>query len=346
MMTATKLDTGLPASTLHSSRAAPVIALLFLAPIIGEVLSGATRLSYIFVLVPQIMVWGCGALLIRELTRRWKAGILTFVLLGLALAVAEEFVIQQTSLAPLPWLTTQIHYGRVWDVNWIYFLYMLGYETVWIVLVPILVAELLYPSLRTTPWLRTRGLVITGAVFILGSFIAWYLWVVQARVQVFKAAEYYPPAVTLVIGVLIIAALGFAAYTLRRQRPAPPAAARPPHPATVMATAVVLGLPWYALITLVFVPTPSVPFWLWMAAGIAWAVGAYRLLVRWAHAAGWGAMHDWALAFGALLVNMGGGFLGSSYWPPMDLYAKIAFNVVAVFCMLMLARRIRRRPPS
>ena len=346
MLIATKPDTGLPDSTLRTRRATPVIALLLLAPIIGEVLSGATRLSYLFVLVPQIMVWGCGALFIREVTRRWKGGILTFVLLGLALAVAEELVIQQTSLAPLPWLTTQIHYGRVWDVNWIYFLYMLGYETVWIVLVPILVVELLYPSLRATPWLRARGLVIAGAVFVIGSFIAWYLWVVQARVQVFKAAEYHPPATALVIGLLIIAALAFAAYTLRRSRPAPAAAVNAPHPAAVAAAAILLGLPWYVLITLVFVPTPSVPFWLWMAAGIVWALGAYRLLVRWAHASGWSAMHDWALAFGALLVNMGGGYLGSNYWPPMDVYAKILLNSIAVICMLVLARRIRRRQPS
>jgi hypothetical protein len=346
MLPATKLDTGLSDSPLHTRRAAPVIALLLLAPIIGEVLSGATRLSYLFVLVPQIMVCGCGALLIREVTRRWKGGILTFVLLGLALAVAEEFVIQQTSLAPLPWLTAQIPYGRAWDVNWIYFLYMLGYETVWIVLVPILVVELLYPSHRTTPWLRTRGLVIAGAFFIVGSFIAWYLWVVQARVQVFKAAVYHPPATVLVIGLLIIVALTFAAYTLRRNRPAPAAAVKAPHAATVAAAAILLGLPWYVLIILVFVPTPAVPFSVWMAAGIAWALGAYWLLVRWAHATGWSAMHDWSLAFGALLVNMGGGYLGSNYWPPMDVYAKILFNIVAVICMLMLARRLRHRQAS
>ena len=107
--------------------------------------------------------------------------------------------------------------------------------------------------------------------------------------------------------------------------------------------AVLLGLPWYVLITLVFVPTPDVPFWFWMIAGIVWALGAYRLLARWAHAANWGSPHDWALAFGALLVNMGGGYLGSNYWPPMDLYAKIVFNAVAIGCMLWLLRRIRRR---
>lgn len=342
MMTRTNLDPGASVDAGHRSCRAPVIALLLLAPIIGELLSGATRLSYIFVLVPQVMVWGCGALLIRELTRRWRGGIVTFVLLGLALAVAEEFVIQQTSLAPLPWLSTQIAYGRVWEVNWLYFLYMLGYETVWIVLVPILVVELLFPALRTTPWIRTRGLVITSAVFIAGSVIAWYLWVVQARVQVFKAAPYHPPAATLMIGVLAIVALGYAAFALRGHR-ARSTSAKAPSPALVAAATVLLGLPWYVLITLVFVPTPAVPFWLWIVGGVAWALGSYRLLVRWANAFGWGAMHYWSLAFGALLVNMGGGYLGSNYWPATDLYAKIVFNAAAVVGMIVLGRRIRRR---
>jgi hypothetical protein len=346
MTAVTPSDTPAIAQASRAGNAAPVALLLVLAPVIGELLSGATRLSYIFVLVPQVMVWGCGALLIRELARRWHGGILTFVLLGLALAVAEEFVIQQTSLAPLPWLTTQIPYGRVLDVNWLYLLYMLGYETVWIVLVPILVVELLYPARRSMPWLAGRGLLVTGAVFVLGSFIAWYLWVVQARVHVFNAEPYHPPLAMLLVGCALVVLLILAAWALRRRRPAVPASAMAPSPFGVVAATVLLGLPWYVLITLVFVPTPAVPFWLWLGAGVAWAGLAWRVLVRWAHAAGWGPMHDWALAFGAMLVNMGGGYLGSNWWPPMDLYAKVVFNIVAVAGMIVLARHVIGRGPA
>jgi hypothetical protein len=321
--------------------AAPVILLLLLSPIIGEVLSGATRLSYIFVLVPQVMVWGCGALIIRELTRRWQGGIATMVLLGLALAVAEEFIIQQTSLAPLPWLTTQVAYGRLWDVNWIYFLYMLGYETVWVVLVPILVVELLLPQRRSEPWLRTRGLVIAGSVFVLGAFIAWFLWVKQARTQVFNMPDYQPPGLTLLLGLLAIASLVFAAYAVRASRPQRRPNRSTPRPLFAGVAAIAFGLPWYVLIVLVFVPTPAVPFWAWMIAGTAWAIAAYRVLGNWAQRPGWGAMHGWALAFGALVVNMGGGYLGSNYWAPVDLYGKIVMNAIAIVCMFALARRIR-----
>ncbi len=54
--------------------------LLVLAPVIGEVLSGSTRLSILFVLIPEIMVWGGGALLCRELVRRWRAGATSLLL--------------------------------------------------------------------------------------------------------------------------------------------------------------------------------------------------------------------------------------------------------------------------
>ena len=88
-----------------------------LAPLVGEVLSGSTRLSFLFVFVPEMMVWGCGGLIAREAVRRWRGGWTSLLLLGIALAVAEEIVIQQTSLAPLPWPSPGASYGRLWGVN-------------------------------------------------------------------------------------------------------------------------------------------------------------------------------------------------------------------------------------
>src|ERR1700757_2639271 len=68
------------------------LTLVVLAPLIAEVMSGSTRLSYIFVFIPEMMVWGCGALVIRELVRRWGGGGLSLLLGGLGLAMAQEFL--------------------------------------------------------------------------------------------------------------------------------------------------------------------------------------------------------------------------------------------------------------
>lgn len=72
---------------------------MILAPLLAEILPGATRLSAIFVLPIEIGVWGGGALLIRYAVRRWRLGWRNKMLLALALAATEEGIIQQTSLA-------------------------------------------------------------------------------------------------------------------------------------------------------------------------------------------------------------------------------------------------------
>lgn len=96
---------------------APIWTLLLLAPFIAEVLSGSTRMSFLFVFLPEVMVWGVGALFCRELVRRWQAGGISLLCLGLALSIAEEFIIQQTSLAPLPFPGSHPDYGRMGGVT-------------------------------------------------------------------------------------------------------------------------------------------------------------------------------------------------------------------------------------
>src|SRR6266513_1086253 len=96
---------------LSKNRIAPIVILLLLSPLVGEVLSGATRLSFLFAYLPEVMMWGCGTLLIREVVRRWGGNWTTMLPLGMALSVAEEFIVQQTSLAPMPWLGSTPMYG-------------------------------------------------------------------------------------------------------------------------------------------------------------------------------------------------------------------------------------------
>lgn len=317
-----------------------ILSLLLLSPLIGEVLSGATRISFIFAFIAEIMVWGCGALLIREAVRRWRGGWISVLSLGLALSVAEEFIIQQTSLAPLNWMGATA-YGRIWGVNLFYFLFMLGYESVWIVLVPIQVTELIFPQHREQPWLRTRGIVISTLLFVLGAFIAWFLWIKQARPKAFHVPDYNPPLATFVVGIAAIVAFVFVAYRLRTLR-VEPASRRAPGIWRVALTTVGLVLPWYVLMALMFIPKP-VPAGPALIAGLAWAGLAIFLIRRWSSASGWQDMHRWALSFGALFSMMAAGFLGSSLWPRMDVIGKMILNIIAVIGMIVLARSIQRR---
>ncbi len=319
-------------------RIAPALTLLLLAPFVAEVLSGATRISFLFAYVPEVMVWGCGALIIREVVLRWRGGWTSILLLGLALSVAEEFIIQQTSIAPLPWLGTAHAYGRIWGVNWVYFLYMLGYESVWVVLVPVQLTQLIFRERRGERWLRTPGLVISAVVFLLGSFIAWFTWTQQARTVVFHAPKYSPPPQLILCGLLAIVALVLAGWRLSGLRD--PVSHPTPKPWLVAVGVFVLSLPWWILISLVFIPSvpvsPAIP----LAAGLVWAILAYAVIRRWSSGSDWGDLHRFAIVFSAILVCMLGGFLGSSAWPRVDLIGKVILNVIAVVALLALARRL------
>jgi hypothetical protein len=327
-------------------RVGPIVALLMLAPVIAEVLPGFTRVSMIFVVIPEVMTWGCGALLIRECTRRWRKRWPAMLLLGLALAVAEEWVIQQTSIAPLTGLARQA-YGRFWGVNWVYFLWALGYESVWVVLVPVQLTELLFPVRREQPWLRPRGLVIASGVFVLGAFMAWYGWTQRARVLIFHMPPYSPPLLYLAAAVGVIALLILTAYTLPSGRWLDRLAGSysAPSPLLLALTVTVLGSAWAAFVLLGFGSRPDVPFPLALAAGVAWCGLTLFLMRRWTSSSTWGDPHRFAVVFGAVLGCMLGGFVVFKIGGALriDWIGKVVLNAAAVAWLFTVGREVERR---
>lgn len=323
--------------------AAPLWTLLLLSPFIGEVLSGSTRTSILFVFVPEVMVWGVGAVLCRELVRRWRAGGTSLLLLGLSLSIAEEFIIQQTSLAPLPFPGSHADYGRMWGMNLVYLLFMLGYESVWVVVVPVQVTELFFPERAAKPWLRKRGVAVASIVFFLGSRIAWYGWTQQARPRL-HAAPYHPPLAMIALGLLAIGGLVALAYLVRnfgRQSPENRQGAIPAWLAGLIA--LVMGLAWFALVAQEFVPKPVEPFWLAIALGVAWAALAFTLFSWWSSRAAWSEVHRLASAFGATLACMATPYLTIAGWPKMDVIGKLIFDAFALAGFLLLASRVFAR---
>ena len=110
--------------------------------------------------------------------------------------------------------------------------------------------------------------------------------------------------------------------------------------------AVALGLPWYGLIVLAFTSAAKLyafPFWLPMLAGIAWAAMAFLLFSRWSSAGGWSDAHRYALTFGAMLVPIIGGFIGSSSWLRIDLIGKVVLNAITIVLLIVLGQAIQKR---
>jgi hypothetical protein len=321
----------------------PIWTLLLLAPFIAEVLSGATRTSVLFVYIPEVMVWGVGALLARELVRRWRAGGVSLLCLGLALSVAEEFIVQQTSLAPIPFAGSHPDYARVWGINLVYFLFMLGFESVWVVVVPVQITELFFPQRREFPWLRRPGLIVSCFVFLIGCRMAWYAWIKRAR-PMLHAVPYQIPTRYLVAGFLAIAALIALAYALRNVARARPADTRGTAPAWLaFVVAFIMGAAWFELIAQNFVPKPIEPFWIAFYGGLAWAVAAVILFVWWSSRPAWSAVHRFAAAFGATLACQAVPYANFATWPPVDRVGKIIFDLLALVGFFLLGRRVIAR---
>jgi hypothetical protein len=332
------------ASSLAVKRAGPAWTLVLLAPLIAEVLPGATRLSSIFVFPIEVAIWGGGALLIRAAVRHWRLGWLNMLLLAFALSIAEEFLIQQTSVAPM---VVQIFPGepfaRAWGVNYVYFLWALFYEAVFVVFIPIVITELIFSSRREDPWLRPWSAWMVGVILVLACFPAWYSWTQIARPNVFHVPVYNPPfphvvAAALTIGALIFIALG----PWRRALTGLEVPLPPPNPWWLGLGAAIASVVWYGLCVLAFGIRPAFPASVAVAVGLAITLLSIYLLPRYASHPAWRDTHRAGLALGAVFSTMLVNFVGFMYGTSkLDLYGKIVLDGVAAVLLIWLALRVR-----
>jgi hypothetical protein len=326
-----------------TKRAAPALLLAFLAPMLTEILPGATRFSALFVFPIEMAVWGGGAVLIRALVRSRGLGWWSLALLGLALAVAEECLIQQTSLAPMILQLKGETWARAFGVNYVYLLWALVYETVWVVLVPVLLAEMVFPARRDEPWLSRSGAILTGLLFAIGCGLAWFTWTRMARVHVFHLPPYTPSLAAVAAALLAIALLGAAAMALgRAPRPRPLPA---PPPWVLGPLAGLWAAFWYGLVLLAFGIAPRVPPAAAVAAALTVVAAVLLCLPRWASSDRWRRGHDYALILGALGGSMAVSFIGFLGSEPRDLGFKIIVDAAALGLLFLLGRR-RLAPAS
>ena len=304
-------------------------------------------MTTLFVLVPSTGVWGCAALLIREMAR-WRGRTWRSILiLGLALAVAEECVIQQTSLAPLIGVHPDRVYGRAFGVNWEYFLWALGFESVWAVVLPIGLTEYLFPGRRDEPWLGIRGLVIATAVFLLASFVAWYSWTHVFLPKFFPESVYHPPASTVALALAAIAVLVALALVPAREIGTRPESDRPvPGPWVVGLISFGMALPWYMQVVLAFGGLPTMPAGIALLAGLALAALALTFSSRWSVSRAWGEAHRFAVIVGILGATLVGGsvVLSIARATPVDRFGQIVFNLAALGLLIRHARGRRSDP--
>jgi len=323
---------------------APALTLMIMAPLLAEVLPGATRFSSLFVLPIEIFVWGGGALLIRYAVRRWELGWVNMLFLALALATAEECLIQQSSLAPLVIQLKGVVYARALGINYVYLLWALAYESVFVVFMPIYLVEHIFAQRRNDLWVNKAGVIVTILFFFIGCGLAWFTWTQIARVKVFHMAAYTPPFLTILFAIIIIGLLIFAALgPFRKKLEIKSVPMVPPRLGIIGGLGALWAMLWYGLILLAFGISPFFPPIVAIIAGILITAGILILLPRLVAHPGWNRIHNYILIVGTMSGSMLVSFIGFIGPMNLDLYFKIFINMIAVILLIRLGFKIRRQ---
>jgi hypothetical protein len=311
-------------------RVAPAIGLFFLAPLVAEFLLGNIAIDALWALLVLAPLYGGGAVLIREVTRRSVRDWPTMVVLGLAYGLFEEGLVTQSLFNPgyaganllRATFVPALGIGVWWTV------FVLTLHTVWSTSVPIAIVESFVPQRSAIPLLGLPGLIVTAALFVLGAGASF-----AVNYQQFN---YLASAPRLIGTTATTAALIAVAFALPR---APRATVPTPAPSPWL-----VGIISFALASLFMLATMGfdrLGGWLVVGLYVLLDAIAIGLILRWSRQADWGAAHVLALAGGALLTYAWHAFpqtpvLGAT--GQLDLIGNAMFAIGAVALLAAAAR--------
>jgi len=319
-------------------RVAPAFGLFLLAPFVGEFLLGNLTINELGLGIVLAPLYGCGALLVRELARRAGRGWPTMALLAAAYALIEEGPVDQ-----LLWNDSYANHDLLHGDSYIPALGMnveltqtiLALHTIWSICVPIAIIETLVPDRRTTPWLRAPGLVATAVLYVLGANLVF--WGTYAEEHFLASPAQFAGVGLAVVGLIVLAfRVG--------HRPRRPSPGRAPSPWLAGLAALVGTSVYWAPLVLV---TQSWYEWTGVVAWCVLGMAGVLLVSRWSRQEGWDARHTFALAAGATLTYAWTAFPNrpeSGGSPTTDLIGNTVFALIALLILLLAARVAARRP--
>lgn len=324
--------------------AVPALLLFVLSPVVAELLLGNISLIAAANLLVLAPLYGGGAVLIREVTRRTGRGWPTILLLGLAFGLVEEGLVTQSLFNPSYFghdLRGGTELAGTGLGAW-WTLFVLTLHAVWSIGVSIALAEALVPGRASTPWLRGPGLGITAALSIVGAALTWYGTYQQERF-VASPAQHSGTAIAVIAGVALAFAVrpgtirGDRATVTRAGRLGPAGAAPAPAPVPAPAPAPwLVGLAAFAAAS-AFMAGRDLNGWPTVVAWLILYGAAGALSVRWARRAGWGPRHRVAMAGGALLTYAWVGFPMAPVLGPGGATDLVGNAVLAAAAVALLA---------
>lgn len=309
-------------------RVAPALGLLLLAPWVGEFLLGSSPpQNLLAALVLLLPIYGGGALLIREVTRRTGRGWPTIFLLSAAYGVIEAGLADQSlfnpsffdaaeKVAPIPLLGISAYDALTYVVG----------HAIWSISVPIAIVEMLTPARNRTPWLGKVSLAMTGFLYLIGCAIVFAFIYAEEKFIASPAQLAGAGAVALVLIV--------AAFSLRmKHRPKVNSSQTLLKPWT-------LGIGSFVAASLFFAKPES---WAGVIMGITILGMAWLFVRRWSSHPGWTIRHQFALVAGALLTYAWGGFTVTwLLWPDNTIawIGNVLFALIAIALLFAIAKRL------
>jgi hypothetical protein len=165
-----------------------LLTLLLLSPVVAELFSGSAPPVEFFspigllILIPW---YGFGAILCRELSIRWRSGLVGLFLLGAAFGVFEEGILIKTFFDPHAVdLGVFQTFGWWAGANWPWILELTLFHALVSITLPVLTVHTLWPAQRDRPWLSQRVMFVLLGVMIVMALLGWFL---------LSPAEEWPP---------------------------------------------------------------------------------------------------------------------------------------------------------
>lgn len=322
----------------------PALTLFFLAPLVGEVLLGSTPLdiagspvAFVVVFALETLLYGGGAILIREVARRTGHGWPTILGLGLAYGILEEGLVTQSLFNGNYLGYHLLASGNFLGLGWTWITYVLGLHVVWSTTVPIALTELLFRKRGVAPWLGGFGLTVAGVLFVLGALLLGLASYANGN---FLAPWYELVGALIAAAVVATVAVRLPKRTARSQATAPD---RAPSPWLVGGCAFVIASLFMGIHHFSYF-VPDLPGILEIVVSVGLTVAMYALVLRWSAQPGWSRTHLLALAAAALFTYAWSGFFNIAAGDQLDLIGQIVIDVLAVLLVLGLARSLAARP--
>lgn len=197
----------------------PALFLAFLSPLVAEFLlgdqylTGPPSFAQLGTLFEFVALYGCGALLVRELARRTGRGWPTMLTLALAFGVIEECLLTQSMFNPDYVGQHLLGYGLIpaLGISGPWTVLVLTLHVVWSICTPIALTEAV--SGDRGPWLK-RSFGVVVVLYVLGAVATFFF-------SYFIGAHFLASATQLCMAAVVAVAVAFAAFAFQPSTPAP-----------------------------------------------------------------------------------------------------------------------------